>query len=191
MAVFYPDTGGPPDDWTVVGAGSVSAALASDDGDTSYLLSAVNDFQGMGYTRNVPAGSTGITVTIWARAKYVATSGSLALTLMNEVDVFGGGSTHALTASYATYSDVYTDNPWTVAAWTVDQVNGVIGADRLAKGILAQSGANACRVTESWLEITFTPPAGGALGWLPGQTTQGAPRVQMIASGYAPPAQGG
>lgn len=146
----------------------VDDPVGAPDDDTTYIL-ADGDGGGSGTfarfayaTPTVPAGSTSISVRVILRAKVTTGTVASALRVLVNSTTYTA-SAHDLTGSYVDYSDTWATNPNTAAAWTVDDVNGS-GAAPLQEIAFSASGIGAAedaRFTQFYLEITYTPSAGG------------------------------
>jgi len=150
----YSDWTGNP---TNTAAGKVSA-VASNDGDTSYLSATTNSSR-QSFTlpgAAVPAGSIINSVTLNVMAKYSGGSTSIQLFAENGTGSSNRStdSAHTLTGSYASYSRVMTTNPFTATAWTVSEVNS--WTTRF--GVVKSSTAYTARVTQISVVVDYTAP---------------------------------
>jgi len=111
----------------------------------------------------VPVGSAITSV----RVTYVAVvnSGSTAtIQAALKVGGTGGQNTYTATAqtlstSWTTYSADWTTNPRTGSAWTVDDVNGAVGAgNNSLKGMGVVSGSGDEKVTQVYVTVAYVVP---------------------------------
>jgi hypothetical protein len=113
---WFPNTGTRVD--------AVDDPVGSPDDDTAYIDQTASG-QRCSFTFpvfTVPGGSTINSVQIIGRLKYVGTSSDVRLNVYNESTV-NEDTDRSLTSSYANYTRTMATNPFTAAAWTVDQVN--------------------------------------------------------------------
>ena len=92
-------------------------------------------------------------LTIYVRAKKTDSKAANAQTVIG-IDEVGDtkSDSHAVTTSYADYSDEYNQNPWTSSAWTWSEI------DNLYIG-LAYQGDSTIRCTQVYIAVDYTPSA--------------------------------
>lgn len=114
---------------------------------------------------SITAGSTITNVGIFMRAMQTGSGG----TIRGRIRTGAATDTNSATPNTpgASYADdatfVYTTNPTTTLAWTVDEVNGVDVDSSLEQigGRIASTVSGEVRVTQLYGFVTYTPPAGG------------------------------
>jgi hypothetical protein len=157
-----------PDGHTVTGAASAHAAcddtVGADDGDTTYVQNntGFNVFLIFGTSDSIPAGATINSVTPKLIVKGATGTPQFSIRLrVNGTDYDLEGSNFSTTGSYALYapSNGLTTNPDTTAAWTLNDINGTGANPYQGFGLRNE---DATRVTAGYLEIDYTPGAGGA-----------------------------
>ena len=160
--------------WTLgAGADKVDAVddpIGSNDGDTTYILVTTSG-QRQAYTFpafTVPGGSTSISINLYAYAKYSAVSGSIRLNLRNETPTVSEDADQALTSGYTLITRALANNPFTAAAWTVNEVNSEGStSNRIAEiEVRSITPVTEIRVTQFWIEVVYTPAAGGSPNYL-------------------------
>lgn len=146
---------------------AVDDTIGANDGDTTYIDTTVSG-QRQDYTFSaftVPAGSTISKVTLYGYFKFVGTGAQIRLNLRNELGTFSedADQTVASSASYGVLSRDLTTNPWTSAAWTVNEVNSNSATSNRIAEIEVRSIApnTAVRCTSFYIEVTYTESGGG------------------------------
>jgi len=148
---------------------AVDDTLGANDGDTTYIFQTVSG-QYQDYTFpvfTVPAGATINHVTVRGYFKYVGTGSDVRLNIANETPTRSEGAdiSVASSASYGELTRQMTTNPFTAAAWTVNEVNTEGStANRLGQFGVRSIGPNTdIRCTQLWLEVDYTEAVGGGL----------------------------
>ncbi len=152
---------GNTDDWTA-NTGTKANAVASSDGDTTYISSSVGSpsaqtfsFPGTG----VPGGSTINSVTLTAQVKKGASffSPQIQLRAQNASSTANDSLGHIISndSSYTPIVWEMTSNPFTSAAWTLSEVNAWTIQFGVAKTDLGLFGETAM-VTEISLTVDYT-----------------------------------
>jgi hypothetical protein len=134
---------------------------ATSDGDGTFVYTTNTNWQGDSYTAQDSSGTgtiNSVTVYIRSRGNFTFFGRPEAQTVLRTHSTYYTGSTVSLTTSWAPYSTTYATNPNTGSAWTWTEVDDLeIGV--MQRGI-AFFGLQA-RTTQVWVEIDYTPPAGG------------------------------
>jgi hypothetical protein len=138
--------------------------VVSPDGDSSYIQNSNNAVSAL-FTYSaftVPAGSTITDVTVHYNAEYTgATPHTASAIYVNSVEY--NGSLITPSATYADYSDTWSTNPSTSAAWTVADVNGT-GAHPLTQFGVYGENSKGKRWTQVYMVVTYTPPVSTVKG---------------------------
>lgn len=143
----------------------VDDPIGSPDDDTTYAFkNGANANQLHTFSAfSIPVGSTAITVSVIYRPRRTSTS------LNTNARIRVGGTTYEEGAgvvagsTYSTRTVNWATNPATSAAWTVADVNGT-GPNPLQEFGYANtqtSGTEEARVTQCYLQVTYTPSTGG------------------------------
>lgn len=133
----------------------------------------------------IPPGATGISVAVRYYDAEPANGSNQSASRIKVGGTYYNSATHNPSGTtYTTRTDTWATNPKTVAAWTVDDVNGV-GANALqAFGFYSGDANPVYRVSCVQLEVTYTPApvtlAGTAAG---AAATTGAIRVAQSLAG--------
>ncbi len=137
----------------------VDDPAGSPDGFTTYLANYAGGvyalFSFSAFT--VPAGAVIDNIAIHYNARWQTYSGSAGGSLQV------GGSRYddaaALTAAWADYASVWTTNPSTGSAWTVDDVNGTGPNPLQLFGVYGLTANSWKDITQVYAVVTYTPPA--------------------------------
>ena len=154
IEAIQPDAVGPINDWTLGAGGSkpVATQLPDDDG-TSYITSntvgQIQEFE-CDDPSDILSADTIDSVTIKIRAQKI---GGVAASVIFGLRVAGGtldeGAIHALSNSYADFTDVFLTNPDSVA-WSLADLNA------LRIRVRYESGSDNARVTTLVADIAYT-----------------------------------
>lgn len=142
---------------SVTGAATRWQALATNDGDTSYVkfvfTTGGSCTAHCGFSSPTLLGAaTIISVTPYAVAKYVGAAANFRVTLNFSTGLWYGAST-ALTAAYATYSEIRTTRPVTGTPWQPgDMATLEFGTTTVS--------APEMRFTQTYIIVEYLPAAG-------------------------------
>ncbi len=106
------------------------------------------------YTLEDPAasGCTITKVTVWARCMRSHTQGGVMLCVFTHSNLYTGAD-QGLTASWANYSEEWTTNPNTGAAWTWQEIEDLQAGPRMR----GQASHFPAYCTQVWVEVTYEP----------------------------------
>jgi len=152
-----PNANGTYAEWAVNGTSENFAAVneTSADDDTTYVYTSTqNNRDAYNLTdTTIPGGSTINNVTIFIRARKAVSAGTNIQILTRTYDTDYFSANIGLSTSYANYSQNYTNNPNTSAAWTIAEINALQAG---VKHVTSQT--REARVTRVWVEVDYTPP---------------------------------
>lgn len=143
---------------------AVDDPVGSPDDDTTYVFTTVSgqrdNFTFSAFT--VPSGATINSVQVIGRLKYVGTASDFRLNIVNEGGTVSEDTDRSATSTYADYTRTLTTNPWTAAAWTVNEVNSEGStANRLDKMEVRSIAPNTdVRCTQLYLLVDYTEEGG-------------------------------
>lgn len=159
--------------WTSSSGGDVyqdvdDAVGAPDDGTTYGYMQDSNGAHFFGFSAfSVPAGATINSVTVRWRAQRTAAGG---LNVRSFLRVNGSnyfGSSQSVATTWGNFSAVYSTNPDTGIAWTVNDVNGT-GSNPLQEfgaQSLNMAAGEEFQCTQIYIEVDYTPAAAGGNPW--------------------------
>lgn len=148
------------DQWAA-NTGTKWEAVASDDGDTTYITESTQNEQQY-FLRNafdISAVANSIDITVGAVCKETSGEASIALKLGGF-----GPTSKALTTSYATYEETWTTNPENSnTEWTEAQVESTAGtgANIRQGGVQLLSASTTARCTYWYMRVDYTDAATG------------------------------
>jgi general secretion pathway protein G len=152
--VLRPDGDGPTIQLTSDGCGSNYQCVdeSSADGDATRLIRTSNTWAYDLYSLEDPSIATGtiMKVTVWSNARLSQMQGGVML----GVDTYGSsywGADQTLTTSYLDYSEEWTTNPGTGAAWTWQEVTDLTVIFRMR----GQNANFPAYCTQVWVEVTY------------------------------------
>jgi len=154
--VLRPDGVGSQSDLTSDGCGSNWQCVdeSATDEDATRVYRAANSWATDCYALEDPASSTcTITgVTVWARARRAWNQGGIRVSLYTGGSLYQGAD-QGLTTSYQNFSEEWTTNPNTGAAWTWTEVTDLQAAIRLR----GQNFSFPAYCTQVWIEVSYGP----------------------------------
>jgi len=123
------------------------------DDDASRVIRASNQWAADYYTLDDPGGTSGsITkVTVCARAKRAHTQGGVRLCVFTHGSPYQG-TYQGLSTSYEIYSEEWTTNPNTSAAWTWTEINNLQAGVRMR----GQNSSFPAYCTQVWVEVEYS-----------------------------------
>lgn len=143
-------------------AADVDDPVGSPDDDTTYAFkNGANANQLHTFSAaTIPGGSTAITVNVIYRGRRTSTSLNINARIRVNGTTYEEGAGTVPGSTYANRTVAWATNPATLAAWTVNDVNGS-GTNPLQEFGYANTqttGTEEARVTQCYLSITYTPP---------------------------------
>jgi len=112
---------------------------------------------------SIPVGSVINKITVKKRVRSDFPRGVAPLSLSDALIITHGtlyvGTGRRPPDTYTNYADEWVNNPFTGAAWTIDEINALEIGDREGWGYNPVMDIfNACRMTQIYVEIDYTPP---------------------------------
>src|SRR4030042_1470165 len=141
--------------------------IGSNDGDSTYIQTGTtNEDDIFGFSAfTIPSDSTGISVTVHVIAKRAA-NGVNNITPRLRVNSNNYSGTGCIAGpSYGDCSYTWTANPNTSADWTVADINGTGSAPLQGLGMRSTDTNPNPRVTQVYIEVTYTANTAPALGY--------------------------
>jgi hypothetical protein len=172
---LYPNAAGDETNWTASAGDNYACIDEETPNDADYVsrtAAIANDLYNVG-TDETLTGKNIVQITVVVRARMINSGGTPPGTDLNVIckagDTTDVGEAQALTTSYASYTETWTLNPDTGLAWTKDDIDalqiGVRGV-RNADG----GGASFPRVSQAYVQVSYTIPAGKAMGGMSGMS---------------------
>jgi len=138
--------------------------IGTPDEDTTYIYrSDTNQTDEYTFTAFDITSTSIASITVTARARIAAGSGqTLKVGIQVNLTDYLGATDHAITGSYANYSDTWTTNPNTGSAWVEADVEGtgLSPLERIRVRALTMTAGDTTYVTQLYMTVNYTAVGG-------------------------------